>query len=212
MSNITRSHDPTTRTVRARLWVLLGVAAATWTALGVVLFVSSGRFSLAAVDLACGAPAPDVRTAPSPADVHAFIAGCGPGGLGAYRDLQLVDLLYPAVNAALLVLVLALLLTALPRGPRWVLALPVVAAVGDYAENVAAWTLIARGSDGSGRAEQLFQAGSAVKVAATCSSWTAALILLAWVMVRAVAARLRDHGGAAADPVAERGPEPSTRT
>ena len=115
------------------------------------------------------------------------------------------------MNAALLVLVLALLASALPRGLRWVLALPVVAAVGDYAENVAAWTLLARGGDGSGWAERLFQAGSAVKVAATCSSWTAVLILLAWVMARAVTARQRDHGGAAADPVVERGPEPLTR-
>jgi hypothetical protein len=182
-----------------------------WTALVVVLFVWSGRFSLAAVDLVCRAPAPDVRTAPSPADVHAFIAGCGSHGLAAYRDLQLVDVLYPAVNAALLVLLLALLLSALPRGLRWVLTLPVVAAVGDYTENVAAWTLLARGGDGPGWAEQLFQVGSAVKVAATCSSWTAVVILLAWVMVRAVAAHLRDHGGAAADPVAERRPEPMTR-
>jgi hypothetical protein len=211
MSNVKGSHGSTARSGQARLWALLGVAAAVWTALVVVLFVWSGRFSLAAVDLACGAPAPDVRTAPSPADVQTFIASCGPDGLAAYRDLQLVDLLYPAVNAAFLVLVLALLLSALPRGLRWVLALPVVGAVGDYAENVAAWTLLAAGGDGSGWAGQLFQAGSAVKVAATCSSWTAALLLLVWVMVRVVAARLRDHGGAAPDPVAERGPEPLTR-
>ena len=211
MPDSTESHGSTARSAQARFWALLAVVAAMWTALVVVLFAWSGRFSLAAVDLACGAPAPDVRTAPSPAEVRAFIASCGPDGLAAYRDLQLVDLLYPAVNAAFLVLVLALLVSALPRGLRWVLALPVVAAVGDYAENVAAWTLLARGGDGSGWAEQLFQAGSAVKVAATCSSWIAVLILLAWVMVRAVTARLRDHGGAAVGPVVERGPEPLTR-
>lgn len=67
----------------------IGVIAAVWTALAAVLFAWSGRFSLKAVEVACGVPAPDVRRAP--AEVAGFASACGSSGLSAYRDLQLVD-------------------------------------------------------------------------------------------------------------------------
>lgn len=171
---------------RPTRWRPLAVAALAWAALAAVLFVWTGRFSLAAVEHACGASAPDVRTAPTATDLHAFLAGCGAEGLAAYRDLQRVDLVYPAANAVLLSLLLLALARRLTPRARWAAVLPVLAAAGDYLENAAAWTLLTRGVDGSTWAEQLFRIGSAVKVTATWASWLAFLVLLVWVLVRRV--------------------------
>ena len=168
---------------------LLAATALAWAALAGILFVWTGRFSLAAVERACGAPAPDVRTVPSGSDVRAFLAACGSDGLAAYRDLQVVDVLYPAVNAALLMLVLGLLIRRLDVSLTWLLALPVVAAVGDYLENTAAWTMLEHGSVPSSWADALFPVGSAMKVGATTSAWLTVAGLLAWVVVRGVRAR-----------------------
>jgi hypothetical protein len=165
-------------------WRLLAVTAMAWAALASILFGWSGRFSLAAVERACGAPAPDVRTAPSASDVHAFLAACGPEGLAAYRDLQVVDVLYPAVNAALLVLVLGLLIGRLRVSLTWLAVLPVMAAVGDYLENAAAWTMLGRGQEHTSWADLLFPVGSAVKVGATWAAWLTVSVLLAWLLVR----------------------------
>lgn len=178
------------RTGRSRItWRLLVGVAALWVLVSYVLFAWPGRFSLAAVAAACGVAAPDVRTAPAVADVRAFVEGCGSAGLAAYRDLQIVDLVYPAVNAVLIALVILLLVRQLPHRLSWLVVLPLVAALGDYVENVAAWTLIARGTDTSTWAEQLFQVASAVKVAATTAAWIAVLVLALWVVVRALARR-----------------------
>lgn len=170
-------------------WRSLAVISTAWASLAAVLFVWSGRFSLAAVERACGAPAPDVRTAPSVSDVHAFLAGCGLDGLAAYRDLQVVDLVYPAVNAALLILVLSLLSQRLRLSLAWLFVLPIAAAVGDYVENLAAWAMLGREPGQASWADALFLVGSAVKVLATWSAWLTVTILLAWVGVRWVRER-----------------------
>ena len=196
MSNTRDSRSPIPIRPGPSRWRPLAVTALAWAALAAVLFLWSGRFSLAAVERACGAPAPDVRTAPSVSDVHAFLAACGPDGLAAYRDLQVVDVLYPAVNAALLMLVLGLLFRRLKVSLTWLLVLPVVAAVGDYVENVAAWTMLGEGQGRTSWVDALFPVGSAVKAGATWSAWLAVTVLLAWVVVRWVRPRVGGRGAA----------------
>lgn len=106
------------------------------------LFTTSGWGSLSAVAADCGAPAPDARFAPSPEETRAFIEGCrARGGVAAYQHLQLVDLVYPLLLAAVLASVLGWLTRPWPRA-RWIVALPVVAAAADYVENAGAWILI----------------------------------------------------------------------
>jgi hypothetical protein len=194
MNNHRTSPAPETTRRRPSRWRLLAVTSVAWAGLAAVLFVWSGRFSLAAVERACGAPAPDVRTAPSVSDVHTFLAACGSDGLAAYRDLQVVDVLYPAVNAALLMLVLGLLLSRLNVALGWLLVLPVVAAGGDYLENVAAWTMLGHGVEGASWADALFPVGSALKVGATWSAWLTVAALLTWTVVRWVRRRAGGRG------------------
>jgi len=153
---------------------LLFATGLPWLALALVLFQWTGRFSLAAVKDACGSEAPDVMFAPTPEQTESFLTGCGTTGLEAYRDLQLVDLFYPAASAAVLVVVLALLLrNAAPR-LAWLAALPVATALGDYLENAAAWVLIGSGPDTPPAAAlAVFQVGSGAKVVLSWAAWLA---------------------------------------
>jgi len=168
--------------------LLIG-SGALWLGLAVVLFAWSGRFSLAAVAAACGVPAPDVAFAPAAAETTAFVEACGESGLAAYRDLQVVDLLYPAAGALFLMVVLAFLLRRLMPGVGWLAFLPLGAALGDYLENVAAWALITVGPVGAPWAASILQAGSAVKVVLSWASWLLVSGLLVALAVRAVSTR-----------------------
>jgi hypothetical protein len=130
---------------------LLLISGAVALALMALMFASSGRGSLAAVADRCGQPAPDVRFTTSPEELHQFLDGCGEAGRAAYRDLQLIDLVYPAAFGLFLAAALSFLL---PRAfPRWsgrvpaLAVLPLVGAALDYTENVGAWVLLARYPD-----------------------------------------------------------------
>lgn len=101
-------------------------ALVVWLLLAWLLFGQSGRFSLGAVRLACGSAAPDVQPFVSAAYLRQFVQGCGAAGRSAYRDLQLVDLLYPFVSAAVQVGVLWWLAKRLRVGwPRVSVVFPV---------------------------------------------------------------------------------------
>ncbi len=165
-----------------------------WLVLAGVLFAWRGRFSLAAVEQACGLSAPDVRFAPSAADTQAFVAGCGADGLAAYRDLQLIDLVYPAAGALVLVVALALILVRVAPHVAWLALVPLVAAIGDYLENAAAWALLGAGGSDRGWAAQVLQVGSAVKVVGSWVSWLMLSSLVVALLVRAVARRRRVAG------------------
>lgn len=188
-----------TRLASARL---LAVAGLLWLSLMALLFAWTGRFSLAAVTAACGREAPDVQLAPDAQQVEAFLAGCGTSGLDAYRDLQMVDLFYPAAGAAFLVVAFAFLLRDAAPRLAWLAALPVLAALGDYAENAAAWVLIAsEPSSVPWAVAATMQAGSAVKFILSWVSWLALAIL---IVVRIAAPRVlvapSSPGGGAIQP------------
>jgi len=164
---------------------LLAASALWWLGMYGLLFVCRGRFSLRAVDVACGGPAPDTRFAASPTQTEQFLIGCGTQGLSAYRDLQIADLFYPASTALMLVLVLMHLLPhATPRA-AWLTLAPLLAAVGDYAENACAWVLIAVAPSRPSWAARALQIGSAVKFVASWVAWlTVIVLLLLWVARR----------------------------
>ena len=168
---------------------LLGLAAA-WVVLAGWLFGSHGWGSLVAVAEACGGPAPDVRFAPSPEITLAFIEGCrARGGVAAYEHLQVLDLVYPAVVAALLALTLRGL-ARLAGWPRWLAVIPMLASLGDYAENLGAWALISGAkTDGAGPAwaAGVVQAGSFVKVTLSWCAWLIVIALAVRVLARRTA-------------------------
>ncbi|WP_088315180.1 hypothetical protein [Kineosporia sp. R_H_3] len=172
-----------TRPRLSRPAVLLPVAAA-WTALAGLLFAGTGRFSLAAVEAACAGPAPDVTFAPAPAAVRDFARTCGAQGLAAYRDLQVVDLLYPAVTALLLAGLALLLGRRAGVRPALLTLAPALAAVGDYTENVAAWALVRAGTAAPDWVGPVFRTGSLVKNVASWAAWTSVLALAVWAFAR----------------------------
>ncbi len=149
-----------------------------WLGLVGLLFAWTGRFSLAAVLDACGTEAPDVLFAPSPARTESFLAGCGAPGLQAYRDLQVVDVFYPAVGAAFLAVALTLLLRDASPRLWWLAVVPVAAALGDYVENAAAWVLIGAGPSAIPWVAVPLQVGSGAKVILSWVSWLAVVTLL----------------------------------
>ena len=115
----------------------------------------------------------------SPRTLEAFLAGCGAPGLQAYHDLQVIDLLYPAAAAAFLTVALAFLLRDASPRLAWLAVLPAVAALGDYAENAAAWVLIStEPSTLPWAAAATMQAGSAAKFILSWASWLALATLL----------------------------------
>jgi hypothetical protein len=176
------------RLVRRPLFIVSG---ALWLGLATLLFAWPGRFSLAAVAEACGVPAPDVAFAPSVAQTTAFVRACGESGLAAYRDLQVVDLLYPAAGAVFLMVVLAFLLQRIMPGAAWLALLPVGAALGDYLENAAAWVLITVGPAEAPWAASVLQAGSAVKVLLSWASWLLVSALLVALAAKAARSRIQ---------------------
>jgi hypothetical protein len=170
---------------------LLLTSGAVSVVLAAVLFASSGRFSLAAVAQQCGEPAPDVRFTTSPDGVQEFLVTCGETGRAAYRDLQLVDLLYPAALGLFLAAALALVLPrAVPGAADRVRAfavLPLMGAAFDYLENLAAWTLLLRHPASLPWVARILGTASAAK---QTLMW-ASVLLLAAGLIGIVVVRLR---------------------
>ena len=167
---------------------LLLISGAVTVALAAVLFASSGTSSLATVADRCGQPAPDVRFTTSPEAVESFLAGCGDAGRSAYRDLQLVDLVYPAAFGLVLATALALLVPRALRGasPRWraLAVVPLVGAAFDYVENLAAWTLLVRYPEPAAWAARVLGTASAAK---QVTMWASAVLVLAGLVGAGVA-------------------------
>lgn len=175
-----------------RVLLVAGVLAA---ALATVLFATSGRSSLAAVAAACGAPAPDTRLTTSADEVAAFLATCGDDGRAAWRDLQVVDLVYPAALGVFLASAVALLLPRVrpgrPVGRRAALLplVPLVAAGADYLENACAWWLLGAWPQPAALPAHVLGVASATKQATSWASGLLVVGLLAAVAVRRVRAR-----------------------
>src|SRR6188768_3737563 len=94
-----------TRLVRVRLLV---PALLLYAVVAVPMFVWPGLVSRVADR--CGGLSPlDVRGYWTAADARALVQACGADGRPAYVHLQLLDLVYPAVGGAALLLVTALL-------------------------------------------------------------------------------------------------------
>ena len=112
-----------------------------------VFFGSAAPFAVGRVAHLCGQSPPDVRVFSSAAEVHGFLMECGPTGRAAYRNMQIADLVYPAIVGIALSSALALLIKHTPRlARRWmaVAALPVLGGLFDYLENLTAWVALAR--------------------------------------------------------------------
>jgi hypothetical protein len=157
--------------------------------LAAVMFGTSGTGSLAQVAERCGQAAPDVRFTSSPEQVQGFLTACGAAGREAYRDLQLLDLVYPAAVGTFLAAALASVLSRAARRTRVVAlaALPLLASGFDYLENLAAWVLLARYPDPLPWVARLLGLASAGKQ----SLMWASITILAVGIVVAVGGRLR---------------------
>lgn len=132
-----------------------------WLAFAVPFFGDDLRFSVGHVEAVCGETPLDVRFTSSAAEVDRFLVACGPDGRAAYRDMQLADLLYPAVFGLFMASALAASLgrllarsevrrqvqprTTLQLRHRLVMAaamVPLVGAAFDYGENAMAWSAL----------------------------------------------------------------------
>lgn len=142
---------------RRRVLVASGLATA------VLISALFGVF-IPAIEAACGAPPPDVRPYTGPAQLRAFLEGCGPSGRAAYVRLQVVDLVYPAVMASFTIGALSALAARVAPSGRWswVWVFPALSSAFDYVENIAAWVALAR-FPAAGELDGLLGVASAVK-------------------------------------------------
>lgn len=159
---------------RPRVWIL---SAAAFVASAGVFFASSAPFAIPEVAAACGQQPPDMRFFTSADDLTGFLDACGPTGRNMYRNMQLADLIYPAVVAVFLASSLALAVRRLaPEGSKafWLVSVPFVASSFDYLENSFAWFALAR-YPGSAPSDALLGFASAAK---TVTSWASGIMLL----------------------------------
>lgn len=157
-----------------RVWVPLTAGYAVFAG---VFFASSAPFAIPVVEAACGAPPLDVRSGASAADVHAFLAGCGPAGREAYQALHVADLAYPLVFALFLASSLAVVLRRLaPTRPRLLglAAIPFLAGAFDYLENACAWVALTAYPSAAPTDALLVLASDAK----TLTSWLAGTLLI----------------------------------
>lgn len=130
---------------------------------------------------ACGAVPLDMRAHYGASEVTTFLSECGSAGIDAYRTLQVVDLVYPAVSAVFLFIAIAVVMRRLagPTSPALLLAIvPIIGGLADYAENAIAWMyLTASPSPGWG---DLMGIAATAK---TVAGWLGGITLLAGLVV-----------------------------
>lgn len=136
------------RTTRIIAWIAdiangksLAVAAMVFIPIAVWLFGAV----IPATERACGALPLDMRAHYGAAEVTTFLSNCGVAGVDAYRSLQVVDLVYPAVSAIFLFIAIGVVMRRLagPTSSALLLAfVPVVSGLADYTENAIAWTYL----------------------------------------------------------------------
>jgi len=177
-----------------------------------LLFATSASFSIPHVQAVCGATAPDVRPYTSAAGVHDFLVACGSEGRAAYRNLQLADLVYPAVVALFVASALGFVLRRLvPGRPRMVglAVIPLLAGGFDYLENLFAWGALAS-FPGTSLGDSWLGVASLAKTVISWVAWSLLLgasLCLAGVEVRR---RLTRWRGPAADGWDRDGHDPAT--
>ncbi len=167
---------------RGRIWI---ASAAVFLGFAWIFFASSAPFAIPAVEAACGQQPPDMRFFSSADDIASFLDACGPTGRAAYRNMQIADLVYPAVVGLFLASSLALVIGRLtPRSSKllWLASVPLVASSFDYVENAFAWFALAR-YPGSAPTDAVLGYASAAK---TIGSWASGVLLLGALVVFAV--------------------------
>jgi hypothetical protein len=159
---------------RRRVWI---ASAAVFLVFAGVFFASSAPFAIPEVEAACGQQAPDMRFFTSANDITSFLDACGPSGRDTYRNMQVADLVYPAVVGLFLASSLALVIGRLsPRGSNVVglASIPLVSSSFDYVENMFAWFALARYPN-SAPTDALLGYASAAK---TATAWASGILLL----------------------------------
>lgn len=174
-----------------RVWI---ASAALFAPFAFVFFASPAAFSIPEVEAACGQAPPDMRFYSSGDDIASFLDACGPAGRNAYQNMQLADLVYPAIVGLFLASSLALATERLSarNSLRWVAVVPLVAGMFDYLENAFAWFAITSYPEAIVTNEVLGFASAAK----TSLSWTAGLTLLTCLAIlggRAVCGRVRQQ-------------------
>jgi len=160
---------------RPRVWIASSAIFALFAGL---FFASSAPFAISEVEAACGQRPPDMRFFTSADDIAGFLDACGSSGRDAYRNMQIADLVYPAVVGLFLASSLALVIGRLsPRGSNaiWLAAIPLVASLFDYVENIFAWFALAQYPNAAPTDAALGYASAAK----TTTSWAGAILLLA---------------------------------
>jgi hypothetical protein len=156
---------------------VLAIAAAVFVPLAVWLFA----VVVPSTQEACGATPLDMRAHYDAAEVTTFLANCGAAGTAAYRTMQVVDLIYPAVTAIFLFIAIAVVMRLLagPTSPALLLALvPIVGGLADYAENAVAWMYLTT-SPSPGWGDLMGVAATAKTIA----GWLGGVVLLVGLVV-----------------------------
>lgn len=164
---------------------IAGLAGGKALVIATVVFVPLAAWLFAVVipstQQACGAVPLDMRAHYGAAEVTTFLSECGSAGIDAYRTLQVVDLVYPAVSAVFLFIAIAVVMRRLagPTSPALLLAIvPIIGGLADYAENAIAWMyLTASPSPGWG---DLMGIAATAK---TVAGWLGGITLLAGLVV-----------------------------
>ncbi len=167
---------------RRRIWI---ASATVLLVFAYVFFASSAPFAIPEVEATCGQQPPDTRFFTSAGDITSFLDACGPTGRDTYRNMQVADLVYPAVFGLFLASSLALMIGRLsPRGSNavWLAAIPLVASSFDYVENIFAWVALARYPD-SAPTNAVLGYASAAK---TATFWASGILLLGALAVLGV--------------------------
>ena len=164
---------------------IAGLASGKALVIATVVFVPLAVWLFAVVipstQEACGAVPLDMRAHYGAAEVTTFLSKCGSAGIDAYRTLQVVDLVYPAVSAIFLFIAIAVVMRRLagPTSPALLLALvPIIGGLADYVENAIAWMYLTA-SPSPGWGDLMGMAATAKTIA----GWLGGITLLAGLVV-----------------------------